>query len=260
MDGSSRRRAAVGLVGLASLLTGAGIAHASPPEIYPLAKVHRGQTGYGVTTMAGTTPERFTFEVVSVVKNFLPKQDIILIKSDDPKMQVTGFWQGMSGSPLYLDDKLLCAFSYGFRFNKVAIGGCTPLEYMKHEGLDTPRRGSIQARGPQGATVVVPAAATLEDWRRLTPNVDVAQAFAALGPAHKSWLLSAPLPAAIARPDPVADAGGQVLQASVPLSVAGFRRPRSARSSSCSATPISHRCAPGGTSSAHSANKPAVSS
>jgi hypothetical protein len=59
-------------------------AHASP-EVYPLDKVHRGQTGYGMTTLAGTTPERFTFEVVSVVHNFLPKQDIILVKSDDPK-------------------------------------------------------------------------------------------------------------------------------------------------------------------------------
>src|SRR3954469_22129223 len=105
----------------------AGRAHASP-DTYPLDKVKRGQTGYGMTTMSGTKPERFTFEVVSVVHNFLPKQDIILVKSDDPKLAVTGFWQGMSGSPLYIDDKLACAFSYGFRFNKVAIGGFTPID------------------------------------------------------------------------------------------------------------------------------------
>src|ERR1041384_3958752 len=92
------------------------VAAAAPLEIYPLQKVQRGQTGYGMTTFAGNQPERFTFEVVSVVHNFLPKQDIILVKSDDPKMQVSGFWQGMSGSPLYIDDKLACAFSYGFRF------------------------------------------------------------------------------------------------------------------------------------------------
>jgi len=53
-----------------------------------VSKVQRGQTGYGLTTFAGTTPERFTFEVVSVVKNFLPKQDIILVKSDDPKFAI----------------------------------------------------------------------------------------------------------------------------------------------------------------------------
>ncbi|HVK88991.1 MAG TPA: SpoIVB peptidase S55 domain-containing protein, partial [Kofleriaceae bacterium] len=132
MRGIVRLCAAAGVAAAASLVTPT-LASAGN-DIYPLAKVQRGQTGYGVTTFAGTTPERFTFEVVSVVKNFLPKQDIILVKSADPKLQVSGFWQGMSGSPLYIDDKLVCAFSYGFRFNKVALGGCTPIDYMKKDG------------------------------------------------------------------------------------------------------------------------------
>src|SRR5262245_27682332 len=141
------------------------VAQAGPPDTYPLAKVHRGQTGYGMTTFAGNTPERFTFEVVSVVKNFLPKQDIILVKSDDPKLAVTGFWQGMSGSPLYLDDKMVCAFSYGFRFNKVALGGCTPIEYMKKDG-ETFRRGAPASSVKTAPKLVQPMAATLDDWRR----------------------------------------------------------------------------------------------
>jgi hypothetical protein len=197
----------------------AGAANAGPPEVYPLAKVHRGQTGYGMTTFAGTTPERFSFEVVSVVKNFLPKQDIILVKSDDPKLAVTGFWQGMSGSPLYLEDKLVCAFSYGFRFNKVALGGCTPIEYMKRDG-DAYRRGTPSSHNT--SKLVQPMAATLEDWRRLTPKVDVAASLDALGPARKNWILSAPLPPPPTRPNPV---DGQVMEAAVPLSVAGFSAP-----------------------------------
>src|SRR5688572_11067328 len=67
-------------------------ADADIPTTYPLSKVRRGQTGYGMTTIQGTKPERFSFEVVGVTKNFLPKQDIILVKSDDPKLQVSGFW------------------------------------------------------------------------------------------------------------------------------------------------------------------------
>lgn len=220
MRGLVRRCAAFGVFACAA------IAHAQPApsaDIYPVAKVQRGQTGYGLTTFNGTKPERFAFEVVSVVHNFLPKQDIILVKSDDPKMAVSGFWQGMSGSPLYLDDKVVCAFSYGFRFNKVALGGCTPIEYMKREG-DAFRRGktiSAAATG-SGVKVVQPMAATLEDWRRLTPRVDAAEAMAALGPVRKSWLLSAPLPAPVARPPAVDD---QTMTASVPLSVAGFSAP-----------------------------------
>ncbi|MCX5744451.1 MAG: hypothetical protein NT062_18325 [Proteobacteria bacterium] len=209
------------------VISGGGAnAVAAPPEIYPLAKVTRGQTGYGMTTFAGNTPERFTFEVVSVVKNFLPKQDIILVKSADPKMQVTGFWQGMSGSPLYIDDKLVCAFSYGFRFNKVALGGCTPIEYMKRDSEIVRRAPTTTSKGgtPGSGTVrsVVPTAATLEDWRRLTPKVDVNDAMAALGPARKSWLLSAPLPQAPTKP---AATDGDVMTASVPMGVAGFSAP-----------------------------------
>src|SRR4051812_4067151 len=178
-------RGFVRLCAAAGMLAAALPAAASPLEIYPLSKVQRGQTGYGMTTFAGTQPERFTFEVVSVVKNFLPKQDIILVKSDDPKLAITGFWQGMSGSPLYIDDKLVCAFSYGFRFNKVALGGCTPIDYMKKDG-DAFRRGAAVGAKGSAYKVVQPMAATLEDWHRLTPKLDVADALDALGPARKS--------------------------------------------------------------------------
>ena len=221
MRGIVRLCAAAGVAAAASLVTPT-LASAGN-DIYPLAKVQRGQTGYGVTTFAGTTPERFTFEVVSVVKNFLPKQDIILVKSADPKLQVSGFWQGMSGSPLYIDDKLVCAFSYGFRFNKVAIGGCTPIDYMKKDGAAYRRAATVQSSTKGGPRMVYPAAATMSDWRRLTPRMDAAAALDALGPARKSWLLSAPLPAPI--PAPAAVDGDQTMSASVPLSVAGFSAP-----------------------------------
>lgn len=212
--------AAVGIVG------GAEIAHAGPPEIYPLEKVQRGQTGYGMATFAGSQPERFTFEVVSVVRNFLPKQDIILVKSSDPKLAVSGFWQGSSGSPLYIDGKLVCAFSYGFRFNKIAMGGCTPIEYMKRDGETYRRRGATAISG--GPSVPVQQAASLSDWQRLTPTVDASAALAALGPARRNWLLSAPLPAPLARPDGgglLHEAQAGAMTASVPLSVAGFSAP-----------------------------------
>jgi hypothetical protein len=210
------------LYAAAGVLLCAGVAHAGPPEIYPLAKVQRGQTAYANSTIAGTTPERFTFEVVSVVHNFLAKQDIILIKSEDPKLAVTGIWAGMSGSPLYIDDKLACAISYNFRFNKTTLGGCTPLEYMKKEG-EAFRRQAVVPAGKGAPKTVQPAAASLEDWRRLTPTVDAAAAMTALGAPHKSWLLSAPLPMPAATPDRAID--GQAMTASVPLSVAGFSAP-----------------------------------
>jgi hypothetical protein len=65
-------------------------------------------------------------------------------------------------------------------------------------------------------------AASLDDWRRLTPTVDAAAAMAALGPVRKSWLLSAPLPAPVTRPPSIDD---QTMTASVPLSISGFSAP-----------------------------------
>jgi hypothetical protein len=222
MRGIVRLCAASGVAAAVSVMAPA-VASAGPNDVYPLEKVTRGQQGYGMTTFAGTTPERFTFEVVSVVKNFLPKQDIVLVKSSDPKLQTSGFWQGMSGSPLYIDDKLMCAFSYGFRFNKVALGGCTPIDYMKRDGDAFRRATPMQSSTKGGPRIVYPAAATMSDWRRLTPTMDAAAALDALGPSRKSWLLSAPLPSPIPAPSPID--GDQTMSASVPLSVAGFSAP-----------------------------------
>ena len=191
------------------------------PETYPLSKVKRGQTGYGMTTFVGSTPEKFTFEVISVMQNYMPKMDLILVKSSDPKLQLPGVWRGMSGSPLFIDGKLVCAFSYAWSFNKQVMGGCTPIDYMKKEG-DTIRRKATFVNGPNGTKIVQQTTASMEDWRRLTPKVDAAAALDALGPAKKSWLLSAPLPPAVKQPAPYE---GQAMTASVPLSVAGFSAP-----------------------------------
>jgi hypothetical protein len=218
MRGHKALSAAV--LGAFALLTAARVQ--ASPETYPLDRVRAGQTGYGLTTMSGTKPERFTFEVVSVVHNFLPKQDIILVKSDDKKLEITGFWQGMSGSPLYIEDKLVCAFSYGFRFNKVSLGGCTPIEYMKKEGLSTPRRATVIAGKGGAPAIVKQGAATMSDWKRLAPTVDPQAAMNALGPVHKSWLLSAPLPAPVPKPS---DTEQGAMTASVPLAVSGFSAP-----------------------------------
>jgi len=203
-------------------------AASAAPEIYPLSKVRRGQTGYGFTTPKAGPPQRFTVEVVSVVKNFLPKVDIILIRSDDPILKLTGIWAGMSGSPVYIDDKLACAVSYGWAFNKETMGGCTPLQTMKDEGLDVPRRSS-----PTGATATgkgraaKPASTkqsttpqsvgTQADWRRLAPHGEVAEAIG----ARDSWLTAPPLPA-VSSPAVVDD---KQFTASVPLAVAGFSAP-----------------------------------
>ncbi|MBK9069681.1 MAG: hypothetical protein IPL79_01530 [Myxococcales bacterium] len=178
---------------------------AAPPPLFPLAQVKRGQQGYGLTTFAGSTPEKFSIEVVSVMHNFLPKMDIILLKSSDPKLAVSGFWRGMSGSPIFVDNKLMCAFSYGFQFNKVAFGGCTPIAYMLEEGFVTPRGTGVGAvDGPGISRSPTAAMGRLEFGQQMLATATSAP-IAAASPA-------APSPA---RPTV------EGYYASVPLSISG---------------------------------------
>lgn len=114
-------------------------ARVSPPTI-PISEIRAGQTGYGLTVFKGTKPERFNIRVIGVLHNFLPKQDIILIQSDDPRLLHSGIVAGMSGSPIYIEGRLAGALAYGWHFSKDPIAGVTPIESMLAE-LKRPLRG-----------------------------------------------------------------------------------------------------------------------
>ncbi len=140
--------------------------------IYPLENVKRGQKGTGLTTIYGTKPEQFEFEVIDVKHNFLPNMSIILVKSDDPKFAVRGFWAGMSGSPLFIDGKLACAFSYGWSFTKTPIGACTPMKYMLKQGFQTPLVG--QAKDAKaGAVISESFIGSQSTWQKMAPGGDI---------------------------------------------------------------------------------------
>lgn len=217
------------------------LAQDTVPELYPYKKVRRGMTGYGMTTFNGTTPERFTFEIIGINKNFLPGMDIILVKSDDPKLAVRGFWRGMSGSPLYIDGKLLCAFSYGYRFNKVPIGGCTPLHYMMAEGFMKQRRSPDEIRGrlksagksggasqpgqSSGRTGRRGAVASINDWLRVAPRRTVDSAMQALGDPSKTWLERLPLPRVGPRQVASDPEDTDMIASAVPMALSGFSGP-----------------------------------
>ncbi len=86
--------------------------------------------GYGLTVFRGTAPERFDVEVVSVVPNFLLRQDIVLIRCHHPVTEKAGIIGGMSGSPIYLDGRLAGALAYGWQFQKDTLAGVTPISAM----------------------------------------------------------------------------------------------------------------------------------
>lgn len=118
-----------------------GTAHLlSRRNTIPVSEVRPGMEGYGLTVFEGTKVERFHVRVVGVLKKMLPRQDIILFRSDDPRLKHSGIVRGMSGSPVYLNGRLAGAVAYGWPFSKDPIGGITPIEYMLQVG-DRPLRG-----------------------------------------------------------------------------------------------------------------------
>lgn len=124
------------LAGLAfSTALGLGVAEAVPTpmpnDVLPLERVQPGMKGYGLTVMSGTTPEKFDVEIISVLKGFRPNQDLILIKTPNhPRLDVAHTVAGMSGSPIYLEGKMIGAYAYGWTFGAEPIAGVTPIHNM----------------------------------------------------------------------------------------------------------------------------------
>ena len=109
---------------------------ASPPPstagFYPLEQVHRGMHGVAYTVFEGTQPEPMGVMILGLLHNALgPGQDMILARLDGAKPEYTGVVAGMSGSPVYIDGKLLGALSYRIgAFSKEPIAGITPIGQM----------------------------------------------------------------------------------------------------------------------------------
>src|SRR5580704_12505665 len=104
---------------------------AGKTEIFPLKNIKPGQQAIAWTVFQGTEPEPVPVEIVGVMKNYLgPHKDVILGKMGG-KAKETNVAAGMSGSPVYIDGKLVGAVALRMStFSPDAICGITPIEAM----------------------------------------------------------------------------------------------------------------------------------
>src|SRR5262252_1086379 len=103
----------------------------SNPKLMPLDQVRPGMKGYGMSVFQGSKPERFEVEVLGTLEGVPnPKQSIVIARLSGPLVDRTGVFAGMSGSPVYIDGKLVGAVAYAFPFAKEPIAGITPIKYM----------------------------------------------------------------------------------------------------------------------------------
>lgn len=134
---------------------------ASPPPstggFFPLGELKRGMTATAWTVFSGTRPEPMAVEILGVLRGVRgPGHDMILAQLHGSKPEYTGVVAGMSGSPVYIGNKLLGAISYHIgQFSKDAIAGITPIEDML-EVRDIPIGGPLE-QAKYGRDTTAPA-------------------------------------------------------------------------------------------------------
>ncbi|MGC8861612.1 MAG: SpoIVB peptidase S55 domain-containing protein [Armatimonadota bacterium] len=120
------------LVHSASLAALPGVSPEDEKRIMPVSQVKRGMRGYGLTIFHGTKIEKFDVEVLGVLKQMNTGKDLIMVRIGGGPItkRSTGIIAGMSGSPCYVNGKLIGAIAYGSGYAKEPIGMLTPIADM----------------------------------------------------------------------------------------------------------------------------------
>lgn len=139
--------ATMAMFGGAAAVTGGTAASAVPPPddcraAAGVGSLTDGEPVHGLTVVSGTTPVSFTGEILGVINDGIAADlDMVMARLDIDQIDdgdgvpgvedVTGIWQGMSGSPVYdADDKLIGAVAYGLIWGETNVAGITPFEEM----------------------------------------------------------------------------------------------------------------------------------
>lgn len=120
-------------------------------QIMPESQVKPGMHGIAYTVFEGTKPEPMDVEILGTLGSMAgPKSDVILARLHGAKVEYTGVVAGMSGSPVYIDGKLVGAIAYRIgEFSKEPIAGITPAANMLEiDALD--KSSSDFAKGSAG--------------------------------------------------------------------------------------------------------------
>src|SRR5439155_2203337 len=103
----------------------------SSAALFPLEDLRPGMKGLARTVFAGSEPQEFGVEILGVLPGFTgPRQSTIIARLSGANVDKTSVFAGMSGSPVFIDDRLVGAIAYSFPFAKEPICGITPIKQM----------------------------------------------------------------------------------------------------------------------------------
>ena len=136
------------------------------PELFALEDVRPGMKGTARTVFSGSETQEFGVEVLGVLPGFPgPRQSAIIAKLSGANVEKTGVFAGMSGSPVYIDGKIVGAIAFSFPFSKEPIAGITPIKQM----IDLFNKGSENLK-PKEPRVVSFAQLAGTDWKPNLPK------------------------------------------------------------------------------------------
>jgi hypothetical protein len=201
------RRSSLAVAVLACL---SALPAAAATEILPLDQIRPGMTGIGRTVFEGTRVEDFKVQIIGVLENVGPKQSMILARLEGGPLEKTGVIAGMSGSPVFIDGKLIGAVAYGFPFSKETIAGITPIAEM----IELTSTGGMTATRASSARLTLPLRAG-----QLAAPLDRDALTAALRRPGRSVTVE---PGALRGSLPPSLAGASLAPLSLPLVFSGF--------------------------------------
>lgn len=139
----------------------------SDPRLFPLEELKPGMKGVALTVFSGTVPEEFNVEILGVLPGFpAPRQNAIIARLSGANAARTGVFGGMSGSPVYIDGRLVGAIAFSFPFSKEPIAGITPIKQM----IDLFERGSQRNAGAGEPRTFSFTELASSDWKPRLPK------------------------------------------------------------------------------------------
>jgi hypothetical protein len=139
------------------------------PQLFPLEDLRPGMKGTARTVFTGSETEEFGVEILGVLPGFPgPRQSAIIAKLSGGNVEKTGVFAGMSGSPVYIDGKIVGAIAFSFPFSREPIAGITPIKQM----IELFNKGSETIK-PKEPRVVSFAQLAGTDWKADLPKPTV---------------------------------------------------------------------------------------
>lgn len=182
------------------------VVDAKDPRLFALEDLQPGMKGVSRTVFSGKEPQEFGVEILGVLPGFPgPRQSAIIAKLSGSNVEKTGVFAGMSGSPVFIDGRLVGAIAFSFPFSREPIAGITPIKQM----IEIFQQGSInETQKPKEPRTISFSQLASTEWKPILP---------------KPAVTGAPLMAAVSEGSPlIALMGQQMTPIATPVVFAGI--------------------------------------